>query len=183
MSSKRAGDSGLHGLIAEFDSAEAVVAAARRAREAGYRRMDGYTPFPVEPLWEALGHHSSRLPYMVLAGGVLGLLGGFALQYWVSAVDYPLNVGGRPLNSWPSFIPITFETTVLLAAFTAVFGMLALNGLPRPYHPVFNAERFQLASRDRYFLCIEADDPRFDREATAAFLRTLNPTEVMDVET
>ncbi|MGD8394263.1 MAG: DUF3341 domain-containing protein [Candidatus Eiseniibacteriota bacterium] len=183
MTGKRAHDGDLHGLVAEFESADAVVEAARRAHAEGYRRMDGYTPFPVEALWEALGHHTSRLPLIVLAGGALGLLAGFGLQYWIAAVDYPLNVGGRPFNSWPSFIPVTFEVTVLLSAFAAVFGMLALNGLPRPHHPVFNAERFRLASRDGYFLCIEADDRLFDREATERFLRTLNPTEVTEVGT
>jgi hypothetical protein len=168
--------------VAEFDDADTLVSAARRAHDEGYRKMDGYSPFPIEELWEAIGHHKSLLPWIVLGGGITGFVGGYALQYWVSAIAYPLNIGGRPLNSWVSFIPITFETTVLLSAFAAVFGMLMLNGLPRPHHPVMNAKNFEAASRDRYFLCIQAKDRRFDRQATADFLRTLKATEVSEVE-
>lgn len=173
---------GLYGLIAEFDDSERLIEAAGRAREAGYRKMDAFTPYPIEEVSHALGHHHSRLPLLVLIGGILGALGGFGLQYWVSVIEYPLNIGGRPLNSWIAFIPVTFETTILVASVTAVLGMLALNGLPRPYHPVFNAERFALASRDRYFLCIETADPRFDREATEAFLGGFDPIGVYEVE-
>jgi hypothetical protein len=172
----------LHGLLAEFDSPAALVAAAEATRQAGYRRTDAFTPFPIEEVAHALGHHHSKVPYMVLTGGILGALGGFGLCYWTSVIAYPMNIGGRPFNSWPSFLPITFECTILLAAFAAVFGMLALNGLPRPYHPVFNVERFTHASRDRYFLCIQADDPRFDRVATRAFLAGLHPSEVSEIE-
>lgn len=182
MSADRSSSNGLHGLIAEFDTAEALVAAARRAYADGYRKMDGYSPFPIEELWEAIGHHHSRLPWIVLGGGITGLIAGYGLQYWVAVIAYPLNVGGRPLNSWVSFIPVTFETTVLLSALAAVVGMIALNGLPRPHHPVFNAPRFERASRDGYFLCIEADDPRFERQGTETFLRTLDATEVSEVE-
>ena len=144
--------------MAEFASPEELLEAARRAFAAGFRKMDAYSPFPVDGLAEAIGFHDSRVPLIVLIGGILGCLGGFFLQYWVSVIDYPINVGGRPLNSWPSFIPVTFEMTILVAALSAVFGVLALNGLPMPYHPVFNVERFELASRNRFFLCIEAAD-------------------------
>ena len=144
--------------------------------------MDGYSPFPIDGLAEAIGFHRTRVPLIVLIGGIVGCLGGFFLQYLASVIDYPINVGGRPLNSWPAFIPITFEITILAAAATAVLGMLALNGLPQPYHPVFNAPRFALATRDRFFLCIEATDPRFDSEATRRFLEGLGAKEVTDVE-
>ena len=178
----RARRSRLYGLMAEFATPQALVDAAEKARAEGYRRMDAYTPFPIEALTEALGHHRSKVPLIVLIGGVLGCLGGYALQYWTSAVAYPMNVGGRPYNSWPAFIPVTFEMTILLGVLFAVVGMLALNGLPMPHHPVFNVERFALASRDRYFLCIEARDRHFDLERTRAFLRSLGPCEVTDVE-
>ena len=168
--------------MAEFETPTEAVAAARHAYEEGYRAMDAYSPYPVEELSEAIGFHRNRLPLIVLIGGILGCVGGFALCYWASAIAYPLNVGGRPLNSWPAFIPVTFECTILLAALAAVFGMLALNGLPQPYHPVFNVPRFELASRNHFFLCIEAKDPKFDREATRAFLEGLGPVEVTDVE-
>jgi len=173
--------SDLYGLVAEFDDPDTLVTAARRAHAEGYRKMDGYSPFPIEELWEAIGHHRSLLPWIVLGGGITGFLGGYGLQYWVAAVAYPVNIGGRPFNSWVSFIPITFETTVLLAAFAAVFGMIMLNGLPRPHHPVMSAPNFAAASRDRYFLCIKAADRRFDRRATAEFLRGLHATAVNEV--
>src|SRR6266699_6659292 len=172
---------GIHGLMAEFEDPNALVAATRRAHDEGYRRMDAYSPFPIEELHEALGAHHSRLPLIVLIGGLLGCIGGYALQYWVSAIAYPINVGGRPLHSWPAFIPITFECTILVAALSAVLGMLALNGLPMPYHPVFNVARFALASRNRFFLCIQARDPQFDLEETRKFLVTLAPREVTAV--
>src|SRR3954470_24079422 len=148
-----------YGLIAEFDNPTALVAAAHHARQAGYRKMDGYSPFPIEELHEALEFEDARLPFIVLIGGLTGCIGGYLLQYWISAVAYPVNVGGRPLHSWPAFIPVTFECTILAAALSAVLGMLALNGLPMPFHPVFNVPRFGFASRDRFFLCIEAMDP------------------------
>ena len=172
----------IYGVMAEFDDPTAVVAATRRAYEEGYRRMDAYSPYPIEALSEAVGPHKERLPLIVLIGGIVGMLGGFGMQYYVAVINYPLNVGGKPLFSWPAFIPITFETTVLGAAMAAIFGMLALNGLPEPYHPVFNAPNFALATRDRFFLVIESRDPKFDREATTNFLRGLGAQEVADVE-
>ncbi len=172
----------LHGLMAEFETPDAVVAAAEKSYEAGYRQMDAYTPYPIEELCEAIGEHHSKVPLLVLIGGVCGALFGFGLQYITSVHVYALNIGGRPLNSWPAFIPVTFECTILFAALSAVVGMLALNGLPRPHHPVFNVEGFRRASRDRFFLCIESKDPKFDANKTAEFLRSLNPTEVREVE-
>ncbi|MGH9868699.1 MAG: DUF3341 domain-containing protein [Candidatus Polarisedimenticolia bacterium] len=171
----------LYGMLAEFETPEQLRAAAMAARDAGYRKMDAYSPFPVHGLTDALGARHSKLAGLVLAGGALGALGGFGLQYWVSVIAYPLNVGGRPLNSWPSFIPVTFETTVLVAALTAVLGMLALNGLPHPHHPLFGTERFHRATSDRFFLCIESADPRFDPAATRKFLESLHPHAVTEV--
>jgi hypothetical protein len=171
----------LYGLMAEFDEPTALVAAARRANEEGYRCMDAYSPMPIEELHEALGPHPSRLPLIVLIGGLIGCFGGYGLQWWVSVLAYPENVGGKPLHSWPAFIPVTFECTILVAALFAVLGMLAANGLPQPYHPVFNVPRFALASRNRFFLCIESVDPNFDIERTRAFLETLGPKEVSAV--
>jgi hypothetical protein len=172
----------LYGLMAEFDSPSTLVNATHRAYERGHRKMDAYAPFPIEELAEALGAHHSRLPLMVLIGGIFGCFAGFGLQYWVNVVEYPLNVAGRPFNSWPMFIPVTFEMTILFAALTAVFGMFALCGLPTPYHPVFNNPRFSAASKDRYFLCIEAEDGEFDRDETRNFLASLGPTEVTEVD-
>jgi len=171
----------IYGLMAEFNNPTSLVVAARKAREAGYRRMDAYSPFPIEELSEALGHHHDKLPLLVLIGGVVGGASGFLLQYYAAVIDYPLNIGGRPLLSWPSFIPVTFEMTILIAAFTAVLGMLGLNGLPMPYHPVFNVERFVNASRSRFFLCIESRDPLFDKQATGNFLESLEPRRVSEV--
>ena len=171
----------IYGVMAEFDDPNALVAATYRAHYEGYRRMDAYSPFPIEELHEALGEHHSRLPLIVLAGGVFGAIGGYLLQYWSAAIAYPLNVAGKPLNAWPMFIPVTFECTILGAALAAVLGMLALNGLPQPYHPVFNVPRFALASRNRFFLCIEARDPKFNLSSTRRFLETLGPLEVSTV--
>jgi hypothetical protein len=171
----------LYGLMAEFDNPTDVVAATREAYDSGSRRINAYSPYPIEELAEAL-HFHTRLPLIVLIGGIIGCIGGYLMQYYMEVIDYPINVGGRPYHSWPSFIPITFECTVLAAAFAAVFGMLALNKLPQPYHPVFNVERFALATRDRFFLVIEARDPKFDREETERFLASLNPRGITDVE-
>jgi Protein of unknown function (DUF3341) len=172
----------IYGLMAEFDNPEALLVATRRAFDEGFRKMDAYSPFPVEGLAEALGFHRTQVPLIVLIGGILGCLGGFFLQYWVAVIDYPINVGGRPLNSWPSFIPVTFELTILIAALAAFFGVLALSGLPMPYHPVFNVDRFELASRNRFFLLIEAADPQFDLTATRRFLEAIGPHGVYEVE-
>jgi hypothetical protein len=172
----------IYGLMAEFDTPDSLLTAAHRAREAGYRKMDAYTPFPIHGLAEVVGFGRPKLPYIVLIGGIIGCVGGFLLQYYASVIDYPLNVGGRPFNSWPSFIPVSFELTILIAALFAVLGMLALNGLPRPHHPVFNVERFALATQDRFFLCIESADEQFDREETRRFLESLEPQEVFEVD-
>ena len=172
----------IHGLVAEFSDPNELVAAAHQTHAAGYRKFDCYTPFPIEELAEAMGEHRSYLPLLVLIGGILGGLGGFALCYWTSVVDYPLIVGGRPFNSWPSFIPVTFECTILGASLTAVFALLGLNGLPMPYHPLFNVPRFALASRDRFFLCIEAADPKFDIDDTWGFLSRMQPRQVSQVD-
>ncbi len=171
----------IHGLLAEFDDPTSLVSATNQAYEQGYRCMDAYSPFPIEELHDAIGMHHTRLPLIVLIGGVVGGSGGYLLQYWANAVAYPLAVGGKPFHSWPAFIPITFECTILVAALSAVLGMLALNGLPQPYHPVFNVPRFALASRNRFFLCIEAADPKFDLESTRRFLETPSPIEVTTV--
>ena len=171
----------LYGLMAEFDSASAIVSAARTAREAGYVKLDAYTPFPIHELDAALKLPRTKLPWLVLGGGLAGMLGGFALEYWTSVIDYPLNIGGRPFASWPSFVIPAYETTILLASITAVVGMIALNGLPLPYHPVFNAPNFSKASADRFFLCIETADGKFDLAGTRKFLEELHPLEVTDV--
>jgi len=167
--------------MAEFDSPSAVVAATRRARENGFRKLDVYSPFPIEELNDALDLHHNKLPLIVLIGGLIGAVLGYLLQYYVAVIHYPLNIGGRPLHSWPAFIIVTFEMTILCASLSAVLGMLALNGLPMPYHPVFNVPRFALATRNRFFLCIEATDPLFDRETTPAFLESLGAREVSEV--
>src|SRR4029453_15252953 len=168
----------LYGVMAEFEDPTAVVEATGKAYVSRYRRMDAFSPYPIEELTDALGIKHTRLPLIVLLGGILGCVGGYALCYWVSKYAYPLNIGGRPLHSWPAFIPVTFECTILLAALAAVLGMLALNGLPQPYHPVFNVPRFALASRNRFFLCIESKDPKFDLEGTRKFLEGMSSREV-----
>jgi hypothetical protein len=172
----------LHGLIAEFETPTALVQAATRARLEGYTSLDAYSPMPIPELDEALDLGPTKVPLLCLLGGIGGGAAGYGLQYWASTSAYALNIGGRPLHSWPHFIPVTFETTVLGAALMAFFGMWALNGLPKPYHPVFNVPAFARASRDRFFLCIEATDPKFDRTATSRFLESLGPVGVSDVE-
>ncbi len=171
----------LHGLLAEFDSPEQLVAAARRTREAGYRHVDAYAPLHVEGLSEVLDLPRSRVPLAVLLGGLIGCFGGFFLQLWIAKWDYPINVGGRPLNSWPSFIPVSFELTILFGALSALLAFLVFCRFPRPYHPVFNVPEFELASQTRFFLCIESRDPRFNLEGTQRFLAQLSPRGVYDV--
>jgi hypothetical protein len=171
-----------HGLMAEFGSAQELLDAATRVRAAGYTRTDAYSPFPIHGLAEALGFRERHVAPIVLVGGITGAIAGYGLEYWTQVIDFPQNIGGRPFHSWVSFIPPAFETTILFAAIFAVVGMIALNGLPQPYHPVFNAERFHLASQEAFFLAIEATDPKFDAMATREFLAGLNPAEVVQVE-
>lgn len=172
-----------YGLLGEFDTPKQLMDAARKVRDAGYRQIDAYAPFPIEGLSQALGlgRKEDLVPLLTLIGGLGGGLGGFFFQLWVSASSYPQNIGGRPLNSWPAFIPVTFEMTVLGASIVAVLGMLALNKLPQPHHPLFNAPRFKHASTDKFFLCIEAHDPKFHLEETARFLQSVNAQHVTEV--
>ena len=172
----------IYGLLAEFDTATELVDAARMVRDAGYKKTDAFSPFPLHEIDEALGIRRSILPFLVLGGGVAGLLSGLGLTWFVHAYDYPIIVGGRPFFSLPAFIPPSYELTILFAAFVAVFGMILLNGLPQPYHPVFNVPRFALATREKFFLLIERRDDKFDYETTKSFMQGLNPQEVFDVE-
>lgn len=171
----------LYGLLAEFESPTDLVHAAKAAYAAGYRKMDAYSPFPVEEASEAIGFHKSYVPLIVLLGGIMGGLSGYALQYWINVISYPLNVGGRPWHSWPAFIVPTFEMTVLFAGLSGVIGMFALNGLPMPYHPLFHVERFGAVTRDRFFLCIEAADPHFDLVGTQEFMLEMKPLSISEV--
>jgi hypothetical protein len=172
---------GTYGVMAEFHDPHSLVDAANKTRQAGFRDFEAYSPFPIHGLAEAVGFHHSRLSAIVLTGGVIGGVGGFFMCWYANVISYPLNIGGKPYNSWPAWIPIVFECTILLAAFAAVLGMLGLNGLPMPYHPVFNVDRFSQASRDKFFLVIQARDPKFDIEEVYKFLETLGPREVADV--
>ena len=171
----------VYGIMAEFDNPTDLVHAAKGAFTAGYRKMDTYTPYPLEEAAEAVGVHHNRVPLVCLIGALLGMIGGYSLEYWISAISYPINVGGKPFHSWPAFIPVTFECAVLGACLATVFGMLALNGLPQPYHPVFNVPSFKAGSRDKFFLCIESQDPRFSLGETRKFLESYHPIDVSEV--
>jgi hypothetical protein len=182
MSSPTLATPGVYGLLAEFESPSALLEAAEKVTAAGYTRTDAFSPFPIHGLSSALNFHERKVAPIIFIGGLTGLAAGWGLEYWTQVIDFPMNIGGRPFNSWVSFIPPAFETTILFAAFSAVIGMLALNGLPQPYHPVFNAPRFERASQDGFFLVIEAADPRFDLEKTKLFLADLRPREVVVVD-
>ncbi len=173
---------GLYGLMAEFDTAAGIVAAARRVHAEGYRKVDAYTPYPMEEVIDALHLHHTHVPKVVLGGGIFGLLAGLGLQYWAAVIEYPMNIGGRPVAAWPAWVVPTFETTVLFSALAAVFGTLALCGFPQPYHPVFNVPSFALASRDRFFIALESADPKFDLAATREFLSGLGAVSVSEVQ-
>lgn len=175
-------EQGLYGLVAEFDTPERLIEAADAARRAGFKKMDAYTPFPVHGLSEAIGFQTNAVPFLVFAGGLAGSIFGYSLQFYVHALDYPMNVGGKPFISLPSMVPITFECTVLWAGLTAFFSMLTLNKLPRLYHSIFNAPGIERATRDRFFLAIEARDPNFDLERTREFLSSMNPLSLSEVE-
>jgi hypothetical protein len=171
----------LYGLMAEFDNPTELMKAARATYAAGYRNIDAYTPYPIEELADVIGFTKTRVPLVCLLGGILGGLSGYLLQYWINNISYPLNIGGRPFHSWPAFIIVTFEMTILFGGLSAVIGMLGLNGLPAPYHPVFNNPRFSAVSRDRFFLCVEALDPQFDPERTRQFLSAFNAVDIAEV--
>lgn len=171
----------IYGVMGEFATPEQLIHAVEKIREAGFLRVNAYSPFPVEGLSEALGLKRNMVPFITLLGGLAGGVGGFSLQYWAAAITYPMNIGGRPLNSWPAFIPVTFELTVLGAALSAVFGMLALNKLPQPHHPVFNVPRFTHASSDRFFVCIEARDPKFHLAEATRLLEQVQAHHITEV--
>jgi hypothetical protein len=171
----------IYGLMAEFDSAEELVRAASRTHEAGYRKIDAYSPFAVEGLADAIGFHKNRVSLVVLIGGLVGLISAYGLQYWVAVITYPTNIGGRPYHSWPSFIIVTFELTILFGGISSAIGMIALNGLPQPYHPVFNVPEFRQASESKFFLVVEAVDPQYDLAQTRAFLNELGPRKISEV--
>ncbi len=171
----------VYGMLAEFANGDDLVAAVKKAKAEGYSRMDGYSPVPVAEVADALGFPKSEMGTIMFVGGLTGAAAGFLMQYWGNSYGYPYNVGGRPYLSWPSFVPVTFEMMVLTTALSGLFGLMALCGLPRHHHPLFNVPAFDRASRDRFFLCIEADDPKYDADRTRAFLMTLNPVSIEEV--
>jgi len=171
----------IYGLMAEFETPTELVNACKAAYAEGYREMDAYSPFPIEEASEAIGFHKSAVPLVVLTGGILGGLSGFLLQYWINVIAYPLNIGGKPWNSWPAFVVPTFEMTILFAGLSGMFGMFALNGLPRPYHPLFHVDQFSKVTRNRFFLCVEAIDPKFDLAGTQQFMERLKPLSISEV--
>jgi hypothetical protein len=171
----------IYGIMAEFDTPQALLDAARKTYQSGYKKIDAYSPFPIEGLAEEIGFTHNGVPLVVLICGLIGGASGYLMQWWMSAVDYPINVGGRPYHSWPSFIVITFEMTILFGGISALLGMLALNGLPMPYHPVFNVPRFAFASKDRFFLIIFSSDKKYDPDQTRKFMQSLNPRAVSEV--
>ncbi len=171
----------IYGMLAEFDSASDLVAAARKTHEAGYRKIDAYSPFPIEELAEAIGFHKNRVPLVTLIGGLLGGVGAYFMQYWMNVDSYPVIIGGKPYHSWPAFIVVTFEMTILFGGIFAVLGMLALNGLPMPYHPVFNVPRFAMATKDRFFLIVFSTDPKYTPSGTKQFLESLVPRSISEV--
>jgi hypothetical protein len=170
-----------YGLLAEFDSPTALVKAAELTRDAGYKKIDAYSPLPIEGLAEAIGFHHDLVPLVTLIGAIIGGTTGYLMQYWINVINYPLNIGGKPYHSWPSFIVVTFEMTILFGGISAVFGMLALNGLPMPYHPVFNVARFAMASKDRFFLIVFSSDQKYDEVKTWEFLEGLGPKTLVEV--
>jgi len=174
-------DASIYGLMAEFDSAQELMDAAHKTHEAGYHEIDAYSPFPIEGLAEAIGFHKNRVPLVVLLGGLFGGISAYALQYWVAAITYPVNVGGRPFHSWPSFIIVTFELTILFGGLSSAIGMIALNGLPMPYHPVFNVPEFAKCSENKFFLVVFSSDPKYDPAATRSFLNGLAPRMIAEV--
>jgi Protein of unknown function (DUF3341) len=171
----------IYGLMAEFDSAQELLDAARKTHEYGYRNMDAYSPFPIEGLADAIGFHKNAVALVVLIGGLLGALSAYSLQYWVAVITFPTNIGGRPYHSWPSFIVVTFELTILFGGIFSLLGMLALNNLPMPYHPVFNVPAFTQASENKFFLVVEATDPQYDPAGTREFLSGLAPRMISEV--
>jgi hypothetical protein len=171
----------IFGLMAEFADEKKILVAAKSAYDHGFRKMDAFTPFPIDGLAENLGRKKSLVPLIVLIGGIVGGLSGYFMEWYANVISYPLNIGGRPFNSWPMFIPITFELTILCAALAGFIGMFALNKLPEPHHPVFNVPEFELASTDKFFLCIQSDDPKFNLETTRIFLESLNPEFISEV--
>jgi hypothetical protein len=174
-------DRPIYGLLAEFGDVNSAILAARKTYQAGYRKIDAYAPFPVEELSEAIGFHKNGVALICLIGGLLGCTGAYTLQWWINTISYPINIGGRPFHSWPSFIIVTFEMTILFAGLSAVFGMLSLNGLPMPYHPVFNVPQFDAASRDRFFVIIFSSDRNYDPVRTRQFMEGLAPLSLAEV--